>query len=401
MWNPRVGGEKELDDRFKTAELGSPPRRRGKGVRSGVHRCCRWITPAQAGKSHPCRCGSAGVRDHPRTGGEKGSTSIVLPMTLGSPPRRRGKDLKEEINSLRIRITPAWAGKSPDPPTPPTSGGDHPRVGGEKDGFSNLTKKQQGSPPRGRGKVSSRAAIVDSMGITPAWAGKRWVWCWPPPPLGDHPRVGGEKVMCNSRDVARLGSPPRGRGKVCIIGAAFVVGGITPAWAGKRDKPALILRVVKDHPRVGGEKSHAAPVVRTGVGSPPRGRGKVFVCFLVTRSLRITPAWAGKRYAQGGASTPGGDHPRVGGEKALIGRCLFGLRGSPPRGRGKERPYRPWAAFIGITPAWAGKRRNERVILWTIRDHPRVGGEKRCTAPISRSRWGSPPRGRGKAAQSE
>ena len=92
------------------------------------------ITPAQAGKSHPCRCGSAGVRDHPRTGGEKGSTSIVLPMTLGSPPRRRGKDLKEEINSLRIRITPAWAGKRSGLQGWQSPAGDHPRMGGEKGG---------------------------------------------------------------------------------------------------------------------------------------------------------------------------------------------------------------------------------------------------------------------------
>ena len=46
MWNPRVGGEKELDDRFKTAELGSPPRRRGKEVKSLLHFNRVGITPA-------------------------------------------------------------------------------------------------------------------------------------------------------------------------------------------------------------------------------------------------------------------------------------------------------------------------------------------------------------------
>ena len=51
------------------------------------------------------------------------------------------------------------------------------------------------------------------MRITPAWAGKSndrftFLFVWE-----DHPRMGGEKVMCNSRDGARLGSPPRGRGK--------------------------------------------------------------------------------------------------------------------------------------------------------------------------------------------
>ena len=50
MWNPRVGGEKELGDRFKTAELGSPPRRRGKGQLSVGHQIRERITPRVGGE---------------------------------------------------------------------------------------------------------------------------------------------------------------------------------------------------------------------------------------------------------------------------------------------------------------------------------------------------------------
>ena len=188
-------------------------------------------------------------------------------------------------------------------------------MGGEKIPANAPPLCPVGSPPRGRGKGCGGSGCCRWLRITPAWAGKRATPTKTGCPGGDHPRVGGEKVMCNSRDGARLGSPPRGRGKAAARATMPAIPRITPAWAGKRDKPALILRVVKDHPRVGGEKSHAAPVVRTGVGSPPRGRGKGWGPGTFFTVNGITPAWAGKRARRPSWSYGGGDHPRVGGEK--------------------------------------------------------------------------------------
>ena len=152
----------------------------------------------------------------------------------------------------------------------------------------------------------------------------------------------------------------------------------------------------EDHPRVGGEKLFAAAAAGLARGSPPRGRGKVYSVCKEIAPLGITPAWAGKRYAQGGASTPGGDHPRVGGEKALIGRCLFGLRGSPPRGRGKVQQPPGCNQNRRITPAWAGKSHHFVGISEMVWDHPRVGGEKPPPGAPPQTSLGSPPRGRGK-----
>ena len=71
------------------------------------------------------------------------------------------------------------------------------------------------------------------------------------------------------------------------------------------------------------------------------------------------------------------DHPRVGGEKlSVCGGICAGL-GSPPRGRGKVPPCQFGYIWLGITPAWAGKRRNLPLYAFLRRDHPRVGGEKR------------------------
>ena len=133
-------------------------------------------------------------------------------------------------------LTPAWAGKRPDALSPVPSSGDHPRVGGEKAESFTFSSMAAGSPPRGRGKVSSVSMCTRSPGITPAWAGKRFVTVTVSLFLRDHPRVGGEKAQADRPDHAGLGSPPRGRGKVLCTWFRFWHPGITPAWAGKRLK---------------------------------------------------------------------------------------------------------------------------------------------------------------------
>ena len=54
--------------------------------------------------------------------------------------------------------------------------------------------------------------------------------------------------------------------------------------------------------------------------------------------------------------------------------------------------------YLRITPAWAGKRRNLPLLAFLRRDHPRVGGEKHIANFDDETGAGSPPRGRGKAA---
>ena len=156
--------------------------------------------------------------------------------------------------------------------------------------------RSRGSPPRGRGKAQADAKKKAEEGITPAWAGKRYGSGGPSMQRRDHPRVGGEKGR-NKQNCKRLrGSPPRGRGKVCELLDIAAPRGITPAWAGKSPPFGLIHPKTMDHPRVGGEKALMPTNALVVKGSPPRGRGKV-PCILpeVTRQ-GITPAWAGKSF---------------------------------------------------------------------------------------------------------
>ena len=208
-------------------------------------------------------------------------------------------------------------------------------MGGEKRLRRQCARRYKGSPPRGRGKDSIRNESAPLVGITPAWAGKSAPLSVGLYLVGDHPRVGGEKSKVPAGQVLPQGSPPRGRGKVLHRRKQKQRNRITPAWAGKSHSAVLRRTSKEDHPRVGGEKNDLVTHCLHLLGSPPRGRGKDSSPVSIPTALRITPAWAGKRYTCCYASRAPTDHPRVGGEKETLKAHHKGLRGSPPRGRGK------------------------------------------------------------------
>ena len=152
---------------------GSPPRGRGKvdGPPAQVGR--GRITPAQAGRSPYFLYGKKDYKDHPRIGGEKAELTAAVISAMGSPPRRRGKGYREFGIDISDRITPAQAGKSVAPRQKRSALWDHPRVGGEKYSRPSYSRISMGSPPRGRGKACRATAHRGSSRITPAWAGKR------------------------------------------------------------------------------------------------------------------------------------------------------------------------------------------------------------------------------------
>ena len=115
----------------------------------------------------------------------------------------------------------------------------------------------------------------------------------------DHPRLCGEKVKTDSGRCATRGSPPPMRGKVSNIITHCSSIGITPAYAGKRSKRLSLSLKMKDHPRLCGEKVTMRYTVTQIVGSPPPMRGKVPCVTSICKQGRITPAYAGKRVVNG------------------------------------------------------------------------------------------------------
>ena len=100
------------------------------------------------------------------------------------------------------------------------------------------------SPPRVRGKVERRQREVSTHGITPAYAGKSLTAPMIPTGGWDHPRVCGEKGSSGKRQLTGLGSPPRMRGKDGRTSTGGLDVGITPACAGK-SIPHLQVKVVE------------------------------------------------------------------------------------------------------------------------------------------------------------
>ena len=158
---------------------------------------------------------------------------FTLERGLGSPPRGRGKGIYRVGQRKKVRITPAWAGKSSYPATRSSWSWDHPRIGGEKLGRMAVAISVIGSLPHRREKVRRGSGLQEQEGITPAQAGKSCGFAACSCTCRDHPRVGGEKSSLSSASLHGPGSPPRGRGKDHVSPAQNTPDRITPAWAGK------------------------------------------------------------------------------------------------------------------------------------------------------------------------
>ena len=146
------------------------------------------------------------------------------------------------------------------------------------------------------------------------------------------------------------------RGKVLLARPILAPLRITPAYAGKSLARRCVVPRSRDHPRVCGEKLPSVHIPVCRLGSPPRMRGKVFLGAVVGRAGGITPAYAGKSTRLLIQQLSLRDHPRVCGEKFRFEDVSRTARGSPPRMRGKDVWCRERADTDGITPAYAGKR---------------------------------------------
>ena len=171
--HPRVCGEKRLRAAPSHPITGSPPRVWGKGQRLLAKNPEFGITPAYAGKSAAKEFACKDGRDHPRVCGEKVCVHPVPVCALGSPPRMRGKVIRSWIMRIWTRITPAYAGKRGDVNTYEKIQRDHPRVCGEKCCVGFAHGHRLGSPPRMRGKAFRIFIFLRYARITPAYAGKR------------------------------------------------------------------------------------------------------------------------------------------------------------------------------------------------------------------------------------
>ena len=128
-------------------------------------------------------------------------------------------------------------------------------------------------------------------------------------------------------------------------------------------------------------------------------RGKVLRTSPRLALSGITPAYAGKSHSKRTREKINGDHPRLCGEKAVVGNYNRIFVGSPPPMRGKVFFFDPEHLRIGITPAYAGKSDFHDAHLRFFEDHPRLCGEKHILFIIGGDCMGIPPAYAGKRCQ--
>ena len=275
--HPRGCGENSRIEILLAKHGGSPPRMRGKHPPQLVWRRFPGITPADAGKTMQGSCDDA--------------------FGKGSPPRMRGKRQPPALLSSKDRITPADAGKTSMGFAAATAVGDHPRGCGENQTMTKFLKRKAGSPPRMRGKLVSSGQVSQAQRITPADAGKTEpdydadVRQW------DHPRGCGENSFYINIDNSFTGSPPRMRGKLSLLLCCHILSRITPADAGKTDKLSYSKLKDRDHPRGCGENNVILNMFPAKLGSPPRMRGKLSANMTTYRAYWDHPRGCGENHA--------------------------------------------------------------------------------------------------------
>ena len=125
----------------------------------------------------------------------------------------------------------------------------------------------------------------------------------------------GKNVRLMSWVSNKLGSPPRVREKLHVLGERLSCIRITPACAGKTLYSVTSNSLARDHPRVCGKNHNLARLCLFFVGSPPRVREKPE---LIGRPISLS-----------------GDHPRVCGKNFEKIKRRLGIDGITPACAGK------------------------------------------------------------------
>ena len=206
-------------------------------------------------------------------GGERGSCRTDGYPLTGSSPRGRGTLDYGNLDSVRHRFIPAWAGNASNRARSALMNSVHPRVGGER--------------------LQLVLDLPQEPRFIPAWAGNAGTIQVSDIGQAVHPRVGGERGQVRIGRSHAIGSSPRGRGTHYELLDALKQCRFIPAWAGNAGSSTGAALIPSVHPRVGGERRFISAFASRTVGSSPRGRGTLIPAKCGRLSSRFISAWAG------------------------------------------------------------------------------------------------------------
>ncbi len=203
--HPRVGGENADGREVRVTHYGTPPRRQGERLSGSGCPVPRRNTPASAGRTVMRSPPGSWPSEHPRVGGEN---RIIRDCAW------RGEPLGSRCTCLMCRNTPASAGRTNVPEVEVVGLPEHPRVGGENPSPTRAGRPRGGTPPRRRGELEERLNETIRLRNTPASAGRTGAGRHPVRDPAEHPRVGGENAVRRPGMAITRGTPPRRRGEL-------------------------------------------------------------------------------------------------------------------------------------------------------------------------------------------
>ncbi len=207
--------------------------------------------------------------DHPHIHGEHFTSSILLPISLGSPPYTWGAHVPLAEWSNRDGITPIYMGSTWPDSLDTIKQWDHPHIHGEHKEIDMLKDTLTGSPPYTWG--ARRLALVGcpSLGITPIYMGSTHARPYLHPDVRDHPHIHGEHTTRPARCRRLWGSPPYTWGAQTVLFRSHHACRITPIYMGSTCQKISRSVLLTDHPHIHGEHSPLAAFMIVAVGSPP------------------------------------------------------------------------------------------------------------------------------------
>ena len=236
---------------------------------------------------------------------------------------------------------------------------EHPRARGENKRTVICLRCRNGTSPRTRGKPgANRFHPVRTRNI-PAHAGKTAHLLLRRKSWQEHPRARGENVMPIPQGAGVIGTSPRTRGKLPLLGGKVQRLRNIPAHAGKTDSTSEASILLTEHPRARGENVRSIPNRVYSCGTSPRTRGKRIGGTDSVPNRRNIPAHAGKTRLKENTMTTFAEHPRARGENGQRMRYYPLCAGTSPRTRGKHNRRTRCVQLVRNIPAHAGKTESQ------------------------------------------
>ena len=374
---------------------GSSPHTRGLPVGSLPRHHLERIIPAHAGFTPSPRRRPRRHQDHPRTRGVYWRRLVKANFVAGSSPHTRGLRSLYRGQPGRLRIIPAHAGFTPDPPGDVAAVADHPRTRGVYDSAGVPGTVAEGSSPHTRGLPYQGADGCTGVRIIPAHAGFTCLPARSWTRRRDHPRTRGVYPMSAAKSPTWAGSSPHMRGLLPRATVAVPPSGIIPAHAGFTPCAEHVRGVHRDHPRTCGVYSGAQTAGPTARGSSPHTRGLLPPRGGCDGVARIIPAHAGFTLHPPGRPPVRQDHPRTRGVYVRPSLLPITRRGSSPHTRGLRGRRGSRSSRVRIIPAHAGFTADLARLPPEQPDHPRTRGVYSRPGTYTTPSQGSSPHTRG------